>query len=437
MTSTDSDTVDWQAIKTLVFGLGVKETVFKRWLQPFVFSSQEPIALVQDAGGPCAVLAPLQAFLVKRCLEHKIPNLSLLGQDTVRGLLIEAICEVLDQCRQKDSNKPLVLTRVSRDVADILEEQEESACKRPRQELELVDVDTLHTCLTVQSFHNVKTLATFLEEQWNELMGTKYDVISFLYSVVLTKGPHKIISERGDADEALIDPLHGHGSQSLINLVITGSATQNVFDGTKDLCGLQLEGIQQQATIGFLSYLECLRYLEVGRHLKCPVWPVWVLGSETHLTVVYSTQVSLVAPPSLREVATDAFTRMDLESAGFIPSHKLGQLMSELELFCDEAYVEIMRTKLDQDSLGIILLPHFLEEFYPEIGRSNPDSFTLYHYNGLARGEGSQVRFVKGEAVMLEGVTGIPQGNAILQTLQTKWKSLAVDWLGGNIPSIN
>ena len=39
--------------------------------------------------------------------------------------------------------------------------------------------------------------------------------------------------------------------------------TQNVFDGTKDLCGLQLQGIEKQASVGFLSYLECLRYLEV------------------------------------------------------------------------------------------------------------------------------------------------------------------------------
>lgn len=79
------------------------------------------------------------------------------------------------------------------------------------------------------------------------------------------QGPHAVIAERGDADESLIDPIHGHGSQSLINLLLTGSATQNVFDGTKDLCGLQLQGIEKKASVGFLSYLECLRYLEVYR----------------------------------------------------------------------------------------------------------------------------------------------------------------------------
>lgn len=434
MMASGPDAVDWQVIKNLVFGLGVKESVFERWLQPFTFSAKEPIALVQHAGGPCAVLAPLQAFLIKRCLQHNIANLSVLSADTVKGLLIESICEILGQSRTND-NSPIVLTRVSRDVADILEEQDESASKRPRHQL--VDVDSLHTCFTVESFSSEKTLSNFLDDQWADLMGTKYDIVSFLYSVVLTKGPCNIISERCDADESLIDPVHGHGSQSLINLLLTGGATQNVFDGIKDLCGLQLEGIQRQATVGFLSYLECLRYLEVGRNLKAPVWPVWVLGSETHLTVLFSRQLSLASSPSPRDIANDVFTKMDTESAGFIASDRLGKLMSELDLFCDEAYVEIMRTKLDPDGMGIILSPLFLEEFYPEERPNYPDTFTLFHYNGLARGEGAQVKFMQGEAVTLEGVTGCPEGNAMLQTLQTKWKSLAVDWDGGSNPSIN
>ena len=41
--------------------------------------------------------------------------------------------------------------------------------------------------------------------------------------------------------------------------MVTGVATQNVFDGDKDLCGLQLRGISAQSHVGFLSYLECLR----------------------------------------------------------------------------------------------------------------------------------------------------------------------------------
>ena len=49
------------------------------------------------------------------------------------------------------------------------------------------DVDTLHTILSVERHHDVVSLTTRLEENWEELFGTQYDIIAFLYSVVLTK----------------------------------------------------------------------------------------------------------------------------------------------------------------------------------------------------------------------------------------------------------
>ena len=68
---------------------------------------------------------------------------------------------------------------------------------------------------------------------------------------------------------------------------------------------------------------------------------------------------------------------------------------SRLDLFAEEGYVEIIKSKLDPDSLGIILLPLFLEEFYPE-DKPLPDSFTLYHYNGLNKADSKPVSFIKG-----------------------------------------
>ena len=55
-----------------------------------------------------------------------------------------------------------------------------------------------------------------------------------------------------------------------------------------------------------------------------------------------------------------------------------------------------MKSKLDPDSLGIILLPMFLEEFYPE-DKPLPDSFTLYHYNGLCKADSNNVSFIQGK----------------------------------------
>jgi len=44
-------------------------------------------------------------------------------------------------------------------------------------------------------------------------------------------------SEMADASE-LIDPVHGHGSQSLINLMLTGRGVSYVWDDEKDVGGL-------------------------------------------------------------------------------------------------------------------------------------------------------------------------------------------------------
>jgi len=434
-----AEDIDWQSIKTLVFGEGVQEAVFERWLQPFVFSSKEPTALLQSAGGPCAVIAPIQAFILKRCLQRNIPNLSTLTPESVIPILQGAMCDILAQCRE-DEDRPVVLARVTRDVAEVLDdshENEESSTKRMRHFSQaLVDVDTFHTCLTVESFGSVKNLSNYLEDNFSAIFGTKYDILSFLYSVVLTKGPNTIIGERQDMEESLIDPVHGHGSQSLINLLVTGSATQNVFDGVKDLCGLQLSGIASQSSVGFLSYLECLRYLEVGKFLKSPVWPVWLLGSETHLTVLFSRNMDLVGPPSLRDKAKVKFSEIDKEGCGFVGVDRLKDLMAGLDLFAEDPYVEIMKTKLDPDSLGLILLPQFLEEFFPEENRV-PDSFSLYHYNGICKPDSTQVTYMKGECVMQEEMVGMAENNAILQTLQTKWRNITVEWQGEGKPSMN
>ena len=92
--------------------------------------------------------------------------------------------------------------------------------------------------------------------------------------------------------------------------------------------------------------------MEVGNNLKCPEWPVWVLGSETHLTVLFSRDLGLVCPPSERDLAREKFTSLDTDNAGFIQADKLQELMQRLDLFADDGYVEIMKSRLDPDSLG-------------------------------------------------------------------------------------
>lgn len=47
---------------------------------------------------------------------------------------------------------------------------------------------------------------------------------------------------------------------------------------------LELKGINQQADVGFITLMEQMRYCTVGSFYKNPKHPVWVMGSETHLS---------------------------------------------------------------------------------------------------------------------------------------------------------
>jgi len=382
MTGAQWEEVDWQGVGRLVWGRGAEPGVFQRWLQPIQFSPAEPSALLQRAGGPCAVLAPLQATLLKCALAGglSVTGLAGIGPDTAASLLAGAVAELLGRAAAAGQGGAITLATVPKQVATAISDSSGG----------LDDSDSLHSCFALQSFPSPASLVDWLEK--HHTWGGQYDVLSLLYSVVLTKGPDLVRVEREDGEESLVDSVHGHGSQSLVNLLLTGRATQNVWDGERDLCGLRLQGVAHQPEVGFLTYLECLRYCEVGSRLKSPAWPVWVLGSETHLTVLFSPCRALAGPPPPRHTATQAFNRIDTEGAGFIPADQLGPLLTELDLFADPAYVELVRGKLDPDGLGVLLLPAFLEEFFPDQVRG-PDSFSLLHYNGLAGPGGQTVRY--------------------------------------------
>ena len=60
-------------------------------------------------------------------------------------------------------------------------------------------------------------LGTYLEDNFSDIFGTKYDIVSFLYSVVLTKGPDNVAAERQDLEESLIGQYRLKSIASTIN----------------------------------------------------------------------------------------------------------------------------------------------------------------------------------------------------------------------------
>lgn len=94
---------------------------------------------------------------------------------------------------------------------------------------------------------------------------------------------------------------------------------------------------------------------------------------------------------------------------------------------------------MDSENLGIILLASFMDEFFPEEPQTCPDTFVIYHYNGLRRSNvDNKVRYHKGQCVLLEcNIKSILDSNPMLTVLQTKWPNIEVQWDMGRTPSLN
>ena len=81
--------------------------------------------------------------------------------------------------------------------------------------------------------------------------------------------------------------------------MLTGQATSNVFDNDIDLSSGEdktiLKGIHKTCDIGLLSLFEHYQSCRVGERLKNPAYPIWVVCSESHFTVLFSEALDLTS----------------------------------------------------------------------------------------------------------------------------------------------
>ncbi|XP_049887684.1 ubiquitin carboxyl-terminal hydrolase MINDY-3 homolog [Pectinophora gossypiella] len=417
--------------RRLLWGDQVKDDVFRRWAQGFTFSEDEPSALTQQEGGPCAAIAPVQAFLL-RILLAETPGHSFrdLTSEKCNSLLVRAVCTILSQCLAPKYNVAVYRKNDSETEASATNNisVDEQSCDSIEQFHRKIDVHSFQTLSEVEAYYtrNIRILKE------------KYGVLLLLYSVILSKGVATIETELAELSDPLIHSIYGYGSQGLINLMLTGRAVAHVWDHDQVVGGLRLRGIERQNDIGFLTIMEHMQYCTVGSFYKNPKHPVWVLASETHLTVLFSLERRLAAPETAGESAERIFRSFDPEGNNFIPSAALQDVLCAADLVSEPEYVELMRRKLDSENLGIILLSAFMDEFFPGCERGAPDTFTLYHYNGLGRSNpGGRVLYRMGRAALLECPLRAACTDPMLTCLQTKWPSIDVVWDDGHSPSLN
>uniref|UniRef100_A0A3P8ZN39 Ubiquitin carboxyl-terminal hydrolase MINDY n=1 Tax=Esox lucius TaxID=8010 RepID=A0A3P8ZN39_ESOLU len=421
---------------------GISASLFRRWTQGLVFSKTEPTALEQFEGGPCAVIAPVQVWTRQY-------------RDEQKAALCSTLAEILEQASSTSSTTSYCLvtwakgqsphtatTHTHTSLPGGPESSQTLPDQQPSESPAHPTVSSLPVSVAALVKRIVKSLSELREEVVSlyETWTGRCGVLLFLYSVILTKGIENIRNEIEDTTEPLIDPVYGHGSQSLVNLLVTGHAVSNVWDGDRECSGMKLHGIHSQASVGFLTLMESLRYCKVGAFLKSPKFPIWILGSETHLSVFFTKEMCLVAPESPSEQARRVFQSFDPEDNGFIPDSLLEEVMKALDLVSEPQYVSLMKSKLDPEGLGIVLLAPFLLEFFPDQDTGIPDSFPVYHYNGLKQSNHNErVEYVQGTALILgfEDPMVRTDDTPVKRCLQTKWPYIELLWTTDRSPSLN
>ncbi|KAJ3047132.1 hypothetical protein HK097_000217, partial [Rhizophlyctis rosea] len=136
----------------------------------------------------------------------------------------------------------------------------------------------------------------------------RHGVIQFLYSLLLTRGIETIRYEDMDEPDAKMIGRHGYCTQEMVNLILIGKATSNVFDGDMRLKEDEpgddpanlLKGIKEPTQFGYLTLYEHYGNIKVGQYYKNPLYPIFILNSESHYTILFSTDRTLLTklPPA-------------------------------------------------------------------------------------------------------------------------------------------
>jgi len=286
-----------QELRSLLFGAAAAKNGSRalpsQWLQGWCFEPLAaktcPYGLRQVEGGPCGIVASVQAFLLRRLLEGSMPPVTATHQSSKQALL-DAMTDVLFRLARhtdSDSMQMRVLTPANgsaRVLSGLLagpagcSVHEFSSWGALRQAWESPELAS----------------AYFVEDpEAEDVEDRGCGVLLFLYSAMASHGVGRVREEADSVEEVSMIGAHGYCTQEVVNLLITSCASSNVFDGEKVLGDgsdqMRLRGPSSRPQVGFLSIFEAFGSLEVGQFLKNPAWPVWISHAESHYSVLFAT----------------------------------------------------------------------------------------------------------------------------------------------------
>uniref|UniRef100_A0A8C4S4E7 MINDY family member 4B n=1 Tax=Erpetoichthys calabaricus TaxID=27687 RepID=A0A8C4S4E7_ERPCA len=277
-----------------IFNFEWKKSHFK-FREPY---SELSYALEAERGGSRAIQMVVQANIIKYLL---------FTRNNINLMLCYRLCEI----SQKDQEKSLASA-----LTDILwaagECQQAIIC--------LVTNDSYFSPnkdYKTDNFTERIQLFTFQdkEDTWKFIYGNiqcfkdegSHGVILFLYSLIFSRTIDRLKEDLDFTTPHLLTLSLGNFvcRQALLNLMMTGKASPNVFNGNLlyDDQGNQLphplRGVLTRCDVGYLHWnrdqLEQDRLPRVGSMLKTPKLPIWLCNINGTYSVLFSTNCSLLS----------------------------------------------------------------------------------------------------------------------------------------------
>lgn len=445
------------SLSNVLYGHTPQQSDIQRWQQiGFNYDNNITFGLVQPLGGPCGILAPVQAYII-----HNLLFVQNIHVDTNNDLPLQ-----IDQQQQKNTLITVLL--------DIL--------KR-------CSINNNLTVVLGETLDQLNTYTSSSTQQLHDLLLSHYTILQsdigillFVYSLLLTRTIDQCKDDMDDISQPLIARF-GHTTQELVNLLITGKCVSNVFNGQKIIDkdnNLILKGIDKSYNIGYLTLLESLRYSEVGSYYKQPQYPIWVIGSETHYTILFGCNTDIDKVNPVQQIISyykTIFDQYDTEQSGMIPLDNLQNLLQSYNIAHIDANQAMQQ--IDTDNIGVILWSNVLnalKQWFPNqfikptkhhtkpysctactyINQPNKTSceicgtirpslddnddnnrhFRLYHLNGLQQYDSSSntksIQCIPIDITLHDLDTQQAgqqtNGHSLIDIIQTKWINATVDY---------
>ncbi|XP_053569719.1 probable ubiquitin carboxyl-terminal hydrolase MINDY-4 [Bombina bombina] len=272
-------------IKRILFGSTLC-CFSEEWkMQSFTFNNKHQLryGFVQKKGGPCGVLAAVQGLMLKHLLFGKEQDVrALQTSDTLRTqCLCKALADIL-WC---------AASQIEATVALHSGKQQFSPAGRYK-------CDGILETLILYKFGKYEELLSFLQQNISPFENGPFGCILLILSAVLSRTP-ELVQKDFDVPSNCLIGAHAYCTQELVNLILCGRAVSNVFNDKMELDSgngniTVLKGIDHRSEVGFLSLFEHYSVCQVGSYLKTPKYPIWLICSESHFSIMFCLKKELM-----------------------------------------------------------------------------------------------------------------------------------------------